>query len=724
MPDGYRSLLAYWIGGAATAFPPDTQGALIIAGVDRTAWLKSNTGRFTRRFNARSGFSCQLEDYGRGYRPVVGSSLVVLLGSVRLFAGFIVSVRETRHPTAPAENMIQYSIEATDNNLIADRRLCYYPNSFGVIEYGPGFAGEIVRSIAARHLSGEGIDTTLVEDGPFLDAPLSLFFETVSAALNKVSQQTGFRWRIDEYKRLRFSEFGVTSAPFGITSTSPNWRNLSVTRDTANYRNRQFVRTETNLIGTKVETFIGDGATRDFFIGFVDPPSLNPQRFFSGTPRISLDGVPLTVGRMGPDDPADYDVMYDAPVGPSTMGGVGVHFQSPQSPPGDGAVLTVDYDYVLGNVVMRENVAQQSIRQGIEGGSGVWENVNEQRNVAAFQTLERIAEGNLSFYSLIPTRVEYELEEQGLEPGQIQHIDLPFHDVDEHLLIESIETEWHDAAPYQFRHRVNATDLGPLGGPESVLEKLAEVARIGVPRAAGALTELAIPGGSGDVPIPLFGRQSDGSAGNYLSTIPATGATLANYSGPFTVSCWFRVDAAQSGKFLFGAQAWDPPFTQRWWGIMYGAVGDSVSFSSQNYSGSNPASGTDAVISDTDWHHIAYRKSGSGAGEWAMFLDGAKTVVSASISFTLPADLFRYRAFRRLPGDEFRGALAHLSVWDVVVPDEAIAQMAARQRSDVAYPTRLLHYWPIDGTSDPEPNLGIHVVAYPLQIFGTLPPAS
>ena len=291
-----------------------TSGALIIAGVDRTEWLKANTGSFKRQFNQRSTFNGTLEDLGRGYRPVVGSSLIVMYGSTRLFGGFIVSVRERRHPTSgPDPDNINYEIEAVDNNLIADKRLIYYDSLLGVVSYGPGYAGDIMKLIAANALDGESVDVSLVETGPLISTPITFFFESVTAAFNKISQLSGYRWRIDEHKRLRFSEFTVVNAPFSITSTLGGWRDLVVERDTRNYRNKQFVRTETNIAGIKTETFTGDGSTRDFFIGFVDPVSANPTRFFSELPSITLGGVALIVGELGPDDPASFDVMYDAP---------------------------------------------------------------------------------------------------------------------------------------------------------------------------------------------------------------------------------------------------------------------------------------------------------------------------------------------------------------------------------------------------------------------------
>lgn len=704
MPDGFRSFFAYWMGGAGTSYPASTSGALIIAGVDRTEWLKANTGSFKRQFNQRSTFNGTLEDLGRGYRPVVGSSLIVMYGSTRLFGGFIVSVRERRHPTSgPDPDNINYEIEAVDNNLIADKRLIYYDSLLGVVSYGPGYAGDIMKLIAANALDGESVDVSLVETGPLISTPITFFFESVTAAFNKISQLSGYRWRIDEHKRLRFSEFTVVNAPFSITSTLGGWRDLVVERDTRNYRNKQFVRTETNIAGIKTETFTGDGSTRDFFIGFVDPVSANPTRFFSELPSITLGGVALIVGELGPDDPASFDVMYDAPAAPGTMGGVGVHFVSPQAAPGVGVIISVTYEYVLGNVVSDFDAAEILARATVEGGSGIWENMDEQRNVSNLLTLEQIAAGDLAFYAFIPSRVSYETDNQGLDVGQVQTITLPFHDLSANLLIESIDTTWMKESGFQFRHVVSCSNLGPMIGPGRVLEKLAEVARIGVPKASGALTSIAgiIDGGAAG---PIGGRVSDGSAGNYLSSTGggATNDSLKSSNGPFTVGMWIRVDnLGQASKYPF---LFDSLFGSTRWGVDYGAVGGAARFYALGYSGSNPMTGADIAIADTAWHYVAWRKGAAGASTWEKILDGTAATINASINFTLGANIFYPRAFRADAGNEFTGALAHIAIWNVKLTDAEITQLSDGQRADVVQPTGLIQYWPISGVDSPEIN--------------------
>lgn len=707
---GWHSLLGL-IDVEATTFPPSTQGALIIAGVDRTEWVKSNTGNFTRQFNQRSQFTCSLEDKERGYVPIVGSSIMVLLGTTRLFAGFITSVRAFRYPRKQGYNTLVYDIKATDNNLIADRRVVFYGGFIGLLSLGPGYAGAIVKALVATALTGENVNTSLVEDGPFLTDPVTFYYETFTAAMNKMCQLApGFRWRIDEYKRLRFSDFQANPAPFDIFYPQPSrmWVNLAVTSDLDDYFNTEFARTESNVTATDTETFTGDGVTRDFFIG-IDPISGNPVRWMTSKPTVFLGGVQQVVGEMILNGfSAGFDCFYD-------VDGIGIHFLaiSSQPAPGLGVSLVVTYDYALGNVVKAQNAAQIAARQAIEGGSGIWTRVNEQRNIANGDTLLSIAEGDISAYSVPGSKVEYETIEQGLDVGQIQNINLPYYGINSDLIIESIQTRWITGSPFQFWHSIRLTNLGPLVGGDYLLSKLAEVARIGVPRNPPVRTDI-----TGTVStLPFVGRVSDGGGGYLLGT-PAN--TMSLQPGPWTLCIWVRCDdLGQSSKVVFQYSELTGLHQ-----IRIGFNAGVYYFESVGESGADPNPGSTVAPADTGWHHLAYRKGAAGASTWDLFWDGVKTVISASINFTLSDFMQRAYGFTdRAAGQYFAGAIAQIAAWPTTaLSDLEILQIATGQNASSVHPTGLVDYWPIGGSANPEPNSGTNTTG--LTVNGSLPPAS
>jgi len=98
----------------------------------------------------------------------------------------------------------------------------------------------------------------------------------------------------------------------------------------------------------------------------------------------------------------------------------------------------------------------------------------------------------------------------------------------------------------------------------------------------------------------------------------------ARISNNFTLEFWFKSNNInQTNKFLLyrsGAQAV----------IRYGLTPGYVEFTASSYSGSDPGSGSQIPIADTDWHHIAYTYNGA---QWIGYLDGQ---VVFSTARTLP----------------------------------------------------------------------------------------
>jgi len=68
------------------------------------------------------------------------------------------------------------------------------------------------------------------------------------------------------------------------------------------------------------------------------------------------------------------------------------------------------------------------------------------------------------------------------------------------------------------------------------------------------------------------------------------------------------------------------------WSILYGYVASSIEFYGGGFSGSAPRTSSTIGVPDTNWHAFAYKYNGT---EWAKYLDGTKTVISASITFSL-----------------------------------------------------------------------------------------
>jgi hypothetical protein len=172
---------------------------------------------------------------------------------------------------------------------------------------------------------------------------------------------------------------------------------------------------------------------------------------------------------------------------------------------------------------------------------------------------------------------------------------------------------------------------------------------------------------------------------------------LSGNGGPFTIAFWFQsgnVNPGQSYVVEGGAGTSQ-------WAVTYGFTSQQLQFYSS--ASSNAGTGTGITISDTNWHHIVYRKDTSGTGSWDEFKDGVKTVINSSIAFTLPS----VASFYVLNADNSQAPcqcnIADLVIYNTAIPDSVIQTFAAGGRP-VMQPVPLL-YWPLSGTSTTEPDL-------------------
>lgn len=474
-----------------------------IAGVDRTDKTACDSVSIRRSISDRSTMNCGLVERAGVYRPVIGNVIVVeqeqVVGSpgsaVRKFAGYIEDIEEEHVPGNLGS--ILYKLQCTDFTRLLDWKL--YAGSF---DAGVTFLSAITAIWSAK-LQADGVTLGDIPPGPLLQTRIQDGLRPLSEWFRKFATDTGFLYRIDEYKVLHFGPLATSPpnpAPFSLTFGSRNWRNLKIRKRLGDYRNTQYVRTEYTVSGLLTANFTGDGSTRDFFQ--TDGP-------FQEKPTVTLDGTPLVVGRFGFDsgNPA-YDVFYD-------VEGWGIHWPVLDPAPGNGLAIVVQYRIRFSNTSVAIDAAQIAARAAIQDDSGIIEAINEDRYIDTKAALDARAENLLRQYGSIPTSIDFENDSRiepladDLEPGMQLAIDLTDgpSSVDDSFLVESIESKWKAASPDDaWIHHIQCTDQEPYGNrPQGgggagavaiVLERLAEGVRIG-PDVPTVLTES--PEGVGEI---------------------------------------------------------------------------------------------------------------------------------------------------------------------------------------------------------------------------------
>ena len=162
--------------------------------------------------------------------------------------------------------------------------------------------------------------------------------------------------------------------------------------------------------------------------------------------------------------------------------------------------------------------------------------------------------------------------------------------------------------------------LGDLYVPFHLRSGLSVVRRGG---GAGVLSVSGNRPSPGPAPDPLGWAMQSVSGGAF--TVP-TNAT-DTYQTNFAIAFWVRCrSTGQANKYLLERD-------RNGLSIIYGYVANAVEVFSSFYTGSDPRTGSQITVSDTQWHHIAYTYDGA---TWSGYLDG-RVVFSTARTFSMPS---------------------------------------------------------------------------------------
>ena len=456
---------------------------LYINGVERTEWVKYLSLTISRDISGISKCNCILEDKDRGFRPTKGHLFKVSDGAspeTVYFAGNIFRIRERQHEGTAGPDL-QFSIECVDYNHILNRRLVW-----AVWENQSLYS--IVNHINTYFLTGEGITLGSVENpGPTVTERVEVRGETVRAAFSKLSAITGYQFYVDFDKELHVSQFSSNAAPFNITDSTGEWltSSLEIDRDDNDYRNRQHERSELTIDSTFIDTYTAT-AGQTLFATTAPITQVRSITITSASPV----GVKTFTGIDPFDAPpaSGYDFYYITQT-------YNVHALDWTAAGGEevsieyvGEVLSFrpgQVDAGAGTQVVTVNdTAEQTARASLSGGSGIWEAIEEQRNISSAAALRAIGTGRLRQFGqdVIKIGVTSIKNDALIEPSQRVTVTLADHSINESFFCERADYTWKliNDVDY-FEQRLALTNLEPFGSVITPVQKLAEMARIGPP---------------------------------------------------------------------------------------------------------------------------------------------------------------------------------------------------------------------------------------------------
>ena len=320
----------------------------------------------------------------------------------------------------------------------------------------------VILDIWENYLNGEGVTTGGVSPigsnvyGPLI-ADLTWNYPTVKVAFDQIATDAGLVWWIDQQGVLYFSDFNhFPDAPFDLSETSGNWRILKVTTDLTNYVNKLYIVGSQNAQSTATQ--VGNDESWELIDNW---PSVIPNPNDPLLDQVGPGAIPLGVRTSAPIA-SITSIVFDNIHTQSFYTRAAYHGQAPidgfdliwlydvggnelrwvRSPSSTGDVVEAKYTPQTPTGNPLTNASGSAAVTPLTGtiGSGVYEGVVILQNNPSLDDLNATAAAELARLSPIPLIADYETDYAGLEPGQIQHIDVPLSGITaEDMLITSVD---------------------------------------------------------------------------------------------------------------------------------------------------------------------------------------------------------------------------------------------------------------------------------------------
>lgn len=433
---------------------------LKIGGVDRTSLLAPTTLRITDAINQRSTASWVMNERVGVYRPHIGEAVEIYdENNVLVFGGSIDEPEEQQPEGTPA---LIHAVQAVDHHQLADRRLA-------IESYDNISAGTIVSDLITKYLAGEGVTAGTIQTGPICGRCV-LPYVPVSQALDELSEQTGYQWVIRPNKALDFFARETFAAPW-TAQAGAGLIKPRVSRNRKDYRNRQYTRAGHDISDPRIEKFAGDSKTQTFGTSLV----------VAKLPTVTVNGVAQTVGIRQLESGKQWYW---------SKGEKEISQDSGGTPLSASDELVVTYQGFFPIIAMVDDGVAQLERKNIEGGTGIYESVDDQPNLDTQAAATDAALGKLRRYAKIATVLNYATYALDLRPGMLQQVNLPEHDLNGAFLISQIETSDVDRTDGKLIRVVTALSGEAVGGWVEFFRRLAKANRTFVIRENEVLIKL------------------------------------------------------------------------------------------------------------------------------------------------------------------------------------------------------------------------------------------
>lgn len=411
-----------------------------VGGVDLTGYLLNEKVRINKDLQNRSTLEAWLRDDTCSLHIQPGEVVYFYFEDSCIFGGKVETVDE-EIPGCLSDSPLIIKLKCVDWTRILDR--------FTVADSWENQSLEtIVREILEDDTlltDSEGITLGDVPTFPF--DKVNFRREKASECLRELCQLAGLSWSIHPYTRvLTIRENATYRAPWTIGDSNETYRRLTLSRSLNQYRNVQWLVGGVGQTSERTETYHGhpstDQTTRPRTFTMSYPIAQAPTiRVCRSTVWESVPSTRIGIRGVDTDDNADATSTWAKWFW--TKGEKEISQNSKDDATYNPTLTTEDilevtYIGLFPITGYERDETGIAARSASEGGSGIYEWVEEDEKTDSLTLAEDRCLRLLQQFGRVPHTLRYEIDQSGLEPGMLQSIAIAKHGIDAEYMIEEL----------------------------------------------------------------------------------------------------------------------------------------------------------------------------------------------------------------------------------------------------------------------------------------------
>lgn len=427
-------------------------------------WVTDSGLDISMSLSGRTSARFATVDPANAYRPQVGQQVRFFFGEELIFGGFITETEETA--PSGANTLCRTAVFAAGWASILDRRVVFgYWDGIAA----PAYPAFIADSLRVRFLMSDGFHS--ISTGLALAQDAGAMFlqpQTATEAFNRLASATGVDYFVDEHKVIYWVPPGGTGpAPATLIQSAQDGivlaNSLAVRSASGPYRNRQYVNVARAVSPEFTEEALPllplpNNTTYAVTFPLTDAPT--------GTVYGTLGEHELEFVQ-GPGVPTEgWDAVWFEGSANFTLNAAADFWNT------IGIIERVEVTYLmmdgLNGFVTDEDPSAIAARNAIEGGSGLWESVENATDIETREQAEALAAALLERYGGddMPQEISFETDTPGWRPGQKVTVDYGRPLVSGDFLVTEVSIREISASllsPDPFlRYSVSASSIGQM----------------------------------------------------------------------------------------------------------------------------------------------------------------------------------------------------------------------------------------------------------------------